>query len=290
MSDKIDPQTLLSPENLMAPDNLMAYVDGELSTQENEAIERLLPKDKQASELVDLFQQSATSVRVSLLPLADEPVPEKLLSAILAADEAHKREEEFNSATATIAPALIIKKPGLFERAMVRLSDYLLSCQENRRWSGPFTVVCASVFLIAVISGAGGYLGGYFMADNNNKKIQMVALENSDQLKLHHQQAVQQALTKLVSGKKLNWEWGQGISGFVEPVRTFKNRSGNYCREYREETVLQGTLISSKGIACIGGDKIWQNIYSIIPGNGHNESLSPSSPVHLVPVVGSKEL
>ncbi|WP_419904883.1 hypothetical protein [Kiloniella sp.] len=292
MSDKIDPQTLLSPESLMA------YVDGELSTQENDVIERLLTENKQASELVALFQQTASSVRSALLPLTDEPVPQKLLGAVLAADQAQKIKEEIKeelkgelkSPTTAFDPILKNEKTGLIESLMIRLSNYLLSCQKNRRWSGPLTAVIASFFLIALLSGAGGYLGGYFMADNNNKKIQLVALENSDQLKSHHQQAVQQALTKLVSGKKLNWEWGQDISGFVEPVRTFKNRRGNYCREYREETVLQGTLISSKGIACIGSDKVWQNIYSIIPGNGLNDSLSQGSPAKLIPVVGAKEL
>lgn len=53
--------------------------------------------------------------------------------------------------------------------------------------------------------------------------------------------SVQDALETQPSGQTFNWSHGsQAVRGGVTPIRTFKIRSGHYCREYREVVLLEG--------------------------------------------------
>ena len=48
-----------------------------------------------------------------------------------------------------------------------------------------------------------------------------------------------------------------GISGAVTPRRTFKIKTGHYCREFDESVTLDGKVTSERRTACRTGDGRW---------------------------------
>ncbi|WP_353621276.1 RT0821/Lpp0805 family surface protein [Labrenzia sp. R4_1] len=69
----------------------------------------------------------------------------------------------------------------------------------------------------------------------------------------------QNALEKSLSGKTSSWRNQEtGASGSVTPVRTWKTRSGVYCRAYRENILLaSGTRRQDNGTACRNKSGKW---------------------------------
>jgi surface antigen len=74
--------------------------------------------------------------------------------------------------------------------------------------------------------------------------------------------AVALALESNVSGKLATWRNpDSGSNGTVEPVRTFRAASGQWCREYIQTADLTTESIQSerrRGIACRDSDGQWR--------------------------------
>lgn len=65
------------------------------------------------------------------------------------------------------------------------------------------------------------------------------------------QQSLQATLETVLSDRSRPWEApDRTVSGFVTPLRTFKNTEGQYCREYRMEVLLSSEARSDRRIAC----------------------------------------
>lgn len=66
-------------------------------------------------------------------------------------------------------------------------------------------------------------------------------------------------LEKELSGTTVNWENpDSGGRGSITPVRTYKSRSGQYCREFEAERIVGDESIAEQGIACREGDGNWR--------------------------------
>lgn len=48
-----------------------------------------------------------------------------------------------------------------------------------------------------------------------------------------------------------------GVSGSVMPLRTFKIKTGHFCRDYREAVIADGRMESRDATACRTNDGIW---------------------------------
>jgi hypothetical protein len=48
-----------------------------------------------------------------------------------------------------------------------------------------------------------------------------------------------------------------GASGSFMPLRTFRIKTGFFCRDYREMLLAVGTLIERTGTACRAGNGVW---------------------------------
>lgn len=71
-------------------------------------------------------------------------------------------------------------------------------------------------------------------------------------------QVVQNALENVFSGAVLSWKNAvSGHSGSVMPVRTFRSRSGSYCREYAETLTIGDRTESYTDTACRDADGRW---------------------------------
>jgi surface antigen len=50
----------------------------------------------------------------------------------------------------------------------------------------------------------------------------------------------------------------KGNSGSIIPTRTFRNRSGAYCREFQQEIVVDGRPQQATNTACRQPDGAWR--------------------------------
>ena len=48
-----------------------------------------------------------------------------------------------------------------------------------------------------------------------------------------------------------------GASGSVMPLRTFKIKTGHFCRDYRETVIVDGRMDSRDATACRTNDGLW---------------------------------
>ncbi len=71
-------------------------------------------------------------------------------------------------------------------------------------------------------------------------------------------ESFQNTLETAVSHKTGRWrDATTGNSGTLTPLRTFRIKAGNYCREYRENLYTDQWRASRTGIACRIGTGIW---------------------------------
>jgi surface antigen len=70
-------------------------------------------------------------------------------------------------------------------------------------------------------------------------------------------QAVQQALETRPSDDALRWNHGNGSSGSVTPLRTFRIKTGHYCRDFAETVNTGAQPVSAVRTACRGSQGTW---------------------------------
>lgn len=62
---------------------------------------------------------------------------------------------------------------------------------------------------------------------------------------------LQFALETLPSTSEQRWQSDDGrLSGIVQPIRTFRIKTGHFCREFFESVTIDGTVQSSVDTAC----------------------------------------
>lgn len=72
---------------------------------------------------------------------------------------------------------------------------------------------------------------------------------------------VQEALETAPSRKAARWQDQRtGNSGLITPLRTFKIKTGHYCREFVEAVVVGGALNSTIRTACRDAGGSWRMV------------------------------
>jgi surface antigen len=71
-------------------------------------------------------------------------------------------------------------------------------------------------------------------------------------------QAVQEALESRPSDETYRWTYANGISGSVTPLRTFRIKTGHFCRDYAETIATGPQPPSTLRTACRDGQGTWR--------------------------------
>ena len=71
-------------------------------------------------------------------------------------------------------------------------------------------------------------------------------------------EAVQEALESRLSNETHRWDSGSGSSGTVMPVRTYRIKSGHYCRNYLETLAKNSQHLSADRTACRDSRGVWR--------------------------------
>ncbi len=201
---------------------LIAYVDGELPPEQVRDVEAQVATDAELAATVEALRAGSSVLRAAFNEPMRAPIPDDLTKLFDA------------------APAPVSKSP-------------------SWRWlSGPFAApLAASVVALAV------GLGGAFVFAEwqvERKIARLEALRSADRQMLAA--AVSLALETHASGKQASWQNpDSGSTGTVEPVRTFRAASGQWCREYIQIADLATEsfqLERRRAIACRDPDGQWQ--------------------------------
>lgn len=209
-------------------DMLMAYVDGELDSESASAVEAHLEKSPDARAAVAMYRETAGALRSAILPIGHTPVPDRLVDSI-------------RSASAHIVPVRRLSQHG---------------------W--PRMVAAMAAGLVLVLLGSGG---GFLAAEHRITALETERALQRQAAERYRQDAVQNALTTLISGKSMTWRSDGTVNGRIVPIRTYKNRKGQYCREYREEFMDERGLSVRYAVACRHADSVWRNNYVLIPAD-----------------------
>ena len=98
-------------------------------------------------------------------------------------------------------------------------------------------------FLLAACAAAGPQSGQTGAPDAFYKML------NADETAMARR-AVQKALETRRSNEVYRWDSGNGAFGSVIPLRTFRIKSGHYCRDYSESIVKSVNRASAERRAC----------------------------------------
>ncbi|SLN29736.1 RT0821/Lpp0805 family surface protein [Oceanibacterium hippocampi] len=110
----------------------------------------------------------------------------------------------------------------------------------------------------AVLLLACGALAGYLLAERN-LEARIAALEEGRRIDTAAmERAVNEALESRLSGQTVRWQNpATGASGTITPVRTYRARNGQWCREFTRNWVRPGGTDQLRGIACRQDDGRW---------------------------------
>ena len=130
-------------------------------------------------------------------------------------------------------------------------------------WTASWLPIAASL-LIAVF----GLAGAFYVAEQR-AQTQIAAYEarwKSGQKAL--EAALQDALETKASGTEVSFASGEAdIHGSISPTRTYRSRTGHWCREFSEIVESGGVREHRRGLACREDKGGWQRLETTISGN-----------------------
>ena len=125
--------------------------------------------------------------------------------------------------------------------------------------SVPLTYVQQAAVLVACLLGSFLIFGIAQSSDTQDTDQLYSRLEAADRALA--EKAVQTALETRLSRSSFRWLGDDGaLHGKVTPLRTYKEPSGVYCREYREIIHASKALLAATRTACRNGDGVWTPI------------------------------
>ncbi|RWK57929.1 MAG: anti-sigma factor [Mesorhizobium sp.] len=197
-----------------ADETLMAFADGELDDATAAAIENAMQPD--IASQVALFLETRIQVKEALMPVLDEPVPDRLSQSVQRMiDEARRRSVPSHASQR----ARVVAFGAGDNRAMPR---------PQGSWIMPL-----AASLVAVAFGFGGYFFGF--AIQNQPHGLEVAGQNSP---------LSEALGQVASGAETVLA---GSTDRIRAVATFRDGTGSLCREFEIDSANRSTVIS---VAC----------------------------------------
>ncbi len=210
-------------------ERLVAYVDGELDAEEARAVEAAVAADPKLAQTVAALRSEVALIRAAYQEPLRAEVPERLVTAVDAA-----------FAGRSTPAGGVARTPG---RVWLR--------------HPAFGAIAASIVAVVV-----GLVGANYFAERGVEReiARLEVLRLADQKMI--EAAVAVALETHVSGQPARWHNpDSGSKGSIEPLRTFKISTGQWCREYAQATDLRGwqeQKVTLRAIACREAGGRWK--------------------------------
>ncbi len=203
---------------------LDAYIDGELEDGPRRQVEQWLQRDPAAADYVRRVRRLQDLSRRQLQEIDQRPLP----------DELDRMLERLRQSGTGDGPG----NEG----------------QRGLAWARPLLATAASLLILFV-----GYAVGVMTTEGRFEK-RLVAVEQAREASLSEiRAALNRALEYNPSGSPVNWESKRyNASAELLPIRTLKAGDNQYCREYREILIIDGTREERRGLSCRLGKERWQ--------------------------------
>ena len=120
----------------------------------------------------------------------------------------------------------------------------------------------------AIIIAVTGLVGAFFVAEHRFEQRIAAYEERWNAGREALETALQEALENSTSGAELTFSANKdGISGHINPTRTYKSLSGHWCREFSEVIELSGTREFRTGLACREESGRWRRLETRVSGS-----------------------
>lgn len=214
---------------------LIAYVDGELDMQTVREVEAALSVDGNAREIVEHLRALTALTRIAFNDTLHEAVPQRLKDAAMG-----RTVHDTNNVIA-FAP----KIKSTIRRAL------------------PHGFAAAAAFAGLLLGLGGGVQYSNSSASNALQLAAMSLQQDESSMSL----ALNKALEVNMSGDSLSWNNpDSGRSAAFTPVRTYQDKSGKFCREYRKDVTSPDQTNTTFGLACRDETGNWKTRYLILDG------------------------
>lgn len=213
------------------PERLIAYLDGELDAEAAGAVESAIAADPKLAETATALGADLATIRAAFGEPLRAEVPQRLIAAV---DGAFAQRRTVSDGGAG---------RGYFR---------------HPAWGA----VAASI--IAVVA---GLAGADFFAERSVKRefARMETARAADRAIV--QATISRVLETRVSGSQAQWRNpDSGSEGTIEPLRTFKISTGQWCREYIHSAEYRGWRewrTTLRAVACRESDGRWKTRLSL---------------------------
>lgn len=213
---------------------LIAYVDGELDSETGREVEAMLADNPNAKRFVERQRAIVALARIAFNDTLHEEVPDHLIQAI----KADPRDGVGVGVQSTNVVAIPARPANDWRRAL------------------PMAAAVVGLFI-----GAGG---GFGISEQRSQSRLELAAYSLEEDRASMDNALNQALEANLSGTTLDWSNpnnGQKVQ--FTPVRTYQDKSGRFCREYRQDVFMDGESVPTFGLACRNEEGRWKTRYLI---------------------------
>ena len=227
-----------SPNLEISDEVLMAFADGALDAETHASIAARLTVEPELARRLRVFATTGHALSALFDDVMREPVPERLLTAV-------RRGSPVGQGLLNGAPA---RSRGASRWNLGQSA--LLDAVKNFLGSGGGIAVAAVAFAMLLALGLSGQI--LLRTGNDDLAAAETGLVAREKGRLVAIGGLRDALETMPSGTRMDVAAPPGAS--VHAVLSFRNRTGQYCRQY-EAGLAGGQLVA--GLACRGDDGAW---------------------------------
>lgn len=214
---------------------LIAYVDGELDAETARLVEAKLLTDQNTTKYVEHLREISALSRIVFNDTLHAAVPQTLKDTILQSTTVEDAGSDGN--IVAFAP------------------------QAKTEWKKALPMAAAVACLFLGLGVGGGYQYSQTSTGNALKLAAFTLQQDQSQM----DQALNQALEVNMSGDTQTWANPDSHrTATFTPVRTYKDKSGTFCREYKKDVRTGEQSETTFGLACREDDGTWKTRYLIM--------------------------
>ncbi|WP_298963985.1 hypothetical protein [uncultured Roseibium sp.] len=124
-------------------------------------------------------------------------------------------------------------------------------------WTGSLVQVAAALILVA---GTFAFTNFWMQSRMDDAVASLAAHMETERMLLA--QSVQEALETKVSGEPVFVGQEGNWSEILTPIKTYRSKSGHWCRQYIRETTFGGLDLSIRGTACRDANGTWTTVFA----------------------------